>query len=231
MQAVSRNGQYCCCAECEKNKHLIDKDMDLQQKWRINMKANKYGVKVTDENNKTTNYKVEITEDPTQPICNTPKKRKLVFSYLAFLFFFALMGTSFFVKCSTNKDEYKNNSSYEVSIDAVDLKSNVAILKKTDNIIPLICMTIFCTVGVVFVCLVLIKDDGGLRFYKLNSLISLKGDLDSKCDSEITEEECVNCPLTENISNTSVQKCSKILKKKNLYGEVTKNLMNSITEI
>lgn len=202
------------------------------------MKSNKYRVKVTDENNKT--------ENSIQDSCNSPRKRKLVFSYLAFLVLCVLMGISFFVKCSTNKDEYKNDSSYELSVDAVELKTNNAVLKKTDNIIPIICMTIFCTVGVFFVCFVLIKDDSGIRFAKLNELRNLRKDISLNfSDKEKVENikevetELVQFPQPKDLCQTNSANVNinynlpaiKSEKEKSLYAEFLKNYMNAIVEI
>lgn len=100
------------------------------------------------------------------------------------------------------------------------------------NFIAIICMAFFCTTGIVLLCIMLIKDDSGIRFAKLNALMTLKQELDLTENSEITEEECEKCPLKKDSNDSTVPDCcKKTTKKKNLYAEISKNLMNSITEI
>lgn len=153
------------------------------------------------------------------------KNRKLIFSYIVFFTLCALMALSFFTKCSTDKNEYSNESSYEISIDMVEIKNNNSILNKSADIIPIICMTFFCSTGIVSLCIIVIKDDGGIRFAKLNSLAELKSEIDLHKDLKTTEEECVKDEPQEN------HNVKKVTKRKKLYGELSKCLMNSITEI
>lgn len=188
-----------------------------------------YNITVEDENNKICKYKVDVEK---KSHC---KPQKWNFLYLAFFVLCGLMCISFFSKCSTEKNEMKNDSSYELSMDTVEIKKNNLVSKKYDNYIPYICMTIFCTTGIVLLFVMVLKDDGGIRFDKLNSLMSLRKDFDSEANYEITSEECVKCKkcqINKDSNDCSIQDCCKnSTKKKSLYGEITKTLMNSISEI
>lgn len=195
------------------------------------MKNNEYHMAVTDEDKKTSMYKVEIMKDSVHENSYSPRKRKLIFFYIMFFSFCGLMGTSFFVKCSPSKNEVKNESVFEVSADTVDIKKNNSVLKKSDNYIPLVCMTIFCTVGITLLFVLYIIDDNGIKFAKLNELHSLRintlnqiADLNNVQDYEIIEEKTSKDNSKKSNSKTTT-------KKKIFSAEYIKNYMNSIAEI
>lgn len=190
-----------------------------------------YTVEVADVNGDTKHYTINLSSADKVNNQYMSKRRKLVFSYVAFFTLTLLMASSFFVKCSTDKDEYKNGSSYEFLTDTVEIKNNNSVFKKYDNSIPFICMTFFCSIGIVFLGIILIKDDDEVRFSKLNSLLSLKEEFDSQKNYEQIEE-CKICPLKKDADDLPKSCCCKtIAKKKNLYGELSKVLINSIAEI
>ena len=105
-------------------------------------------------------------------------------------------------------------------------------------------MTIFCSVGIVFVCLVIMKDDGGIRFAKLNELHNLREEIEHGFSQDEKKEifevdektmETINCDISSNTSNSvNINNNYPILKTvstKNLKAEFLKNYMNSIVEI
>lgn len=106
-------------------------------------------------------------------------------------------------------------------------------------------MTIFCSVGIVFVCLVIMKDDAGIRFAKLNELHNLReeieyefsqDDTNDSIEVEVNEKtkETKNCDISSNTSNsgnTNKNSIKKTVSTKNLKAEFLKNYMNSIVEI
>lgn len=90
---------------------------------------------------------------------------------------------------------------------------------------------------------ILVKDDGGIRFAKLNALMKVKPDFEKDKNWVIEEqqflccskqkEDNTECPCKKNKSiETNENNLPGITTKyKNIYLELTKTLMHSITEI
>ena len=87
-----------------------------------------------------------------------------------------------------------------------------------DNIHIIILFSVFYTISSVCLTILLVKDDDKIRFDKLKLLKEIKLDFSSKEKDYLAEEK--------------YRKDGKLKSRKtNLYGELTKILMNSITEI
>lgn len=210
----------------------------------------KYKVEVTDQKDQTNIYDVKIKEfqkKMSKFLC-----RKLVFAYIALVILCGIMGFSFFCsrynpKKNINTQEKVNNQEKvweELSESKVKFQKNIE--KQQNDILPIICMTIFCSVGIVFVCLVIMKDDGGIRFAKLNELHNLREEIKHGLSQDDTNDsievavdektmETINCDISSNTSNSvNINNNYPILKTvstKNLKAEFLKNYMNSIVEI
>lgn len=97
------------------------------------------------------------------------------------------------------------------------------------NILVISFVMIAVTV-MICITIIIVKDENDIKFAKLSALMKLQQKFDSAKDFEVIEEKkgiCIN-KITENSNeNTDLIKKSR----KNLYGELTKTLINAISEV
>ncbi|MCI5645589.1 hypothetical protein [Treponema porcinum] len=173
----------------------------------------------------------------------SPKQRKLIFVYFAWFFMCILMALPFFTRSCISKNELNEEAAVEIKAGTEELNKKTANKKDYENCILFICLSVFCITGIVCAALILIKDDGGIRFAKLNALMKVKPDFEKDKNWVIEEqqflccskqkEDNTECPCKKNKSiETNENNLPGITtKQKNVYLELTKTLMHSITEI
>ena len=130
-----------------------------------------------------------------------------------------LMALPFFTRSCISKNELNEEAVVEIKAGTEELNKKTANKKEYENCISFICLSVFCITGIVCAALILIKDNGEFHFAKLNALMKINPDFEKDKNLVIEEKE----------RNSKVQRT--ITKKKNLNAELTKTLMNSITEI
>ena len=168
----------------------------------------------------------------------SPKQRKLIFVYFAWFFMCILMTLPFFKISYISKNELNEEAAVEIKAGTEELNKKKANKKEYENCISFICLSVFCITGIVCAALILIKDDGGIRFAKLNALMMLKPDFE-KDKNWVIEEKKLCCSQQKEDNSEYKEKesiktndLSRITSEyKNIYLELTKTLMNSITEI
>ena len=169
----------------------------------------------------------------------SPKQRKLIFVYFAWFFMCILMALPFFTRSCISKNELNEEAAVEIKAGTEELNKKTANKKDYENCILFICLSVFCITGIVCTALILIKDDGEIRFAKLNGLMKVKPDFEKDNNWVIEEKQCLCCSQQKE-DNTEYKEKESIKtndfhgitsKYKNVYLELTKTLMNSITEI
>ena len=169
----------------------------------------------------------------------SPKQRKLIFVYFAWFFMCILMALPFFTRSCISKNELNEEAAVEIKAGTEELNKKTANKKDYENCILFICLSVFCITGIVCTALILIKDDGEIRFAKLNGLMKVKPDFEKDNNWVIEEKQCLCCSQQKE-DNTEYKAKESIKtndlhgitsKYKNVYLELTKTLMNSITEI
>ena len=98
----------------------------------------------------------------------SPKQRKLIFVYFAWFFMCILMALPFFTRSCISKNELNEEAAVEIKAGTEELNKKTANKKDYENCILFICLSVFCITGIVCTALILIKDDGEIRFAKLN---------------------------------------------------------------
>lgn len=173
----------------------------------------------------------------------SPKQRKLIFVYFAWFFMCILMALPFFTRSCISKNELNEEAAVEIKAGTEELNKKTANKKEYENCISFICLSVFCITGIVCAALILIKDDGEIRFAKLNALMKINPDFEKDKNWVIEEKLClccsqqkkdnIKCPCIKNkCIKTNENNLTEITtKQKNVYLELTKTLMNSITEI
>lgn len=174
-----------------------------------------YTVFVTYENSKTNEYKIKI---------KSPKKsnidfniRKFFFLYFSWFTIFILMGVAFFTRSCLPKEEVNEKNAIEIKIDNTELKNETVEKNKFENNISFICLTLFCTSGLIFLIIFMIKDDSVIRLSKLKALTGFGDHLRADLNSD-------------NLSKMSIID-EKEQMKKSLYSELAKTLISSISEV
>lgn len=104
---------------------------------------------------------------------------------------------------------------------------------ENNNIFILLCIYVVIAAAVVsFSFYMIISDTDGIRFAKLNALMTLRQEFYKSKNFETVEETCEFCKFYKKANDEIPDACPrKVTKTKNLYGELTKKLMNSITEV
>lgn len=173
----------------------------------------------------------------------SPKQRKLIFVYFAWFFMCILMALPFFTRSCISKNELNEEAVVEIKAGTEELNKKTANKKEYENCISFICLSVFCITGIVCAALILIKDNGEFHFAKLNALMKINPDFEKDKNWAIEEKQClccsqqkednIKCPCIKNkCIKTNENNLTEITtKQKNVYLELTKTLMNSITEI
>ena len=106
-------------------------------------------------------------------------------------------------------------------------------VSEKNYIFILLCIYVVIAAAVVsFSFYMIISDTDGIRFAKLNALMTLRQEFDKSKNFETVEETCEFCKFYKKANDEIPDACPrKVTKTKNLYGELTKTLMNSITEV
>ncbi|MDO4506294.1 MAG: hypothetical protein Q4B64_05050 [Spirochaetales bacterium] len=113
-------------------------------------------------------------------------------------------------------------------------KSNFSIiLHEKNNMFVFLCIYVVIAAAVISLLFyMIISDTDGIRFAKLNALMTLRQEFDKSKNFETVEETCEFCKFYKKANDEIPDACPrKVTKTKNLYGELTKTLMNSITEV
>lgn len=129
----------------------------------------------------------------------SPKQRKLIFVYFAWFFMCILMALPFFTRSCISKNELNEEAAVEIKAGTEELNKKTANKKDYENCILFICLSVFCITGIVCTALILIKDDGEIRFAKLNGLMKVKPDFEKDNNWVIEEKQCLCCSWSDTI--------------------------------
>lgn len=232
------------------------------------MGKNKYNVEVTDEKKETKKYKVVINETNSILKKDATYKPYTSIKVMLIIIFLILISTAIGVVyigcnkikgCKNNAQNYIMNNNVNLEMQNLDnipenifIKVITSVKYNLSNrslcIYCILLASFILTVITVIICisLIIVKDDGGIRFAKLNELHNLRNSVllnfsDKEKIKNIKEIETdqIKFPIKndekkQDGSNININYNLPLMestKEKNLYSEFLKNYMNAIVEI
>lgn len=194
---------------------------------------NKCAVEVTDENNKTTKYKIVI-KDLNCKWCKLFTAKNFIRFLVLIICVF--MGFIFLLKYENARISEKIIKTYNGYENCYNPIKKEIIRKEFTDSVPYVCITIFFITAIICLTMLLIKDDSEVKLVKLEALkdikdsegfVFVKEDLKDISIEETTREEIAQSRKDE--ANPCSDKITT--KYKNLRAELAKTYMNSIMEI